>query len=104
MTETQRRYGHARNDFKRFHVDKAQELIAACDAAVAEARALAEAQRETLEQLRPFWAQGYTSDSEAAQASANALTELWKLLGVNNQTHAVIALRALLAAAEKIEL
>lgn len=50
-----------------------------------------------LEQLRPHWAKGYTSDSATAQAATAALTELWKLLGVENQTMAVLRLRAMLA-------
>lgn len=33
-----------------------------------------------------------------------ALAQLWEMMGVDNQTHAVVALRALLASAEKIEL
>lgn len=53
-------------------------------------------QVEALEQLRPQWAQGYTSDSMAAQASTTALSELWKLLGVEDQTTACAKLRALM--------
>lgn len=49
-----------------------------------------------LEALRPHWAQGYTSDSIAAQCCLDATLALWKLLGVNNQTEAVIRLRKLL--------
>ena len=44
---------------------------------------------ETLEALRPHWAQGYSDDSVAAQATTAALSQLWKLLGVDNQTAAV---------------
>jgi hypothetical protein len=42
--------------------------------------------------LRPVWAQGFTSDSQAAQANGNALSELWAELGVQNQTDAMQAL------------
>lgn len=49
-----------------------------------------------LESLRPHWAQGYTSDSVAAQASTAALSQLWGMLKVESQTDAVQALQALL--------
>jgi hypothetical protein len=48
---------------------------------------------ELLEELRPVWAQGWTSDSVAAQCATSAMTQLWKMLGVNNQTDAVQALK-----------
>lgn len=48
----------------------------------------------SLEALRPHWAQGYTSDSVAAQASTAALSQLWDMLKVESQTDAVIRLRA----------
>jgi len=51
-----------------------------------------------LESLRPVWAQGYSSDSEAAQASAAALSEIWERLGVHNQTAAMQRLNDLLGA------
>lgn len=54
-------------------------------------------QIEGLESLRPMWAQGYTSDSMAAQASTSALSTLWKMLGVDNQTAACEQLRGLLS-------
>ena len=44
---------------------------------------------EGLEQLRPAWAQGYSRDSIAAQASWTAITQLWAMLGVSSQTDAV---------------
>lgn len=50
---------------------------------------------EGYETLRPVWAQGWTDDSSAAQASSAALGQLWKLLGATNQTDAVIKLKAL---------
>lgn len=52
-----------------------------------------------LESLRPHWAQGYTSDSLAAQSSIAALSQVWDLLGVDNQTAAMQKLRDLLGVA-----
>jgi len=49
----------------------------------------------TLEMLRPHWAQGYTSDSIAAQTATAALAQLWGLLEVDNQTDAMAAIRRL---------
>lgn len=54
---------------------------------------------EMLEQLRPHWAQGHTSDSMAAQASTAALSSIWQLLGVDNQTAAMEKLRRVIAGA-----
>ncbi|MEJ0004413.1 MAG: DUF3850 domain-containing protein [Pararobbsia sp.] len=50
-----------------------------------------------LEQLRPVWAQGYSSDSSAAQSTAAALSFFWLHLGAENQTQAVQKFRALVA-------
>jgi hypothetical protein len=50
---------------------------------------------EALEKLRPHWANGYTSDSVAAQASTAALSTVWEMLEVRNQTEAVMKLRRL---------
>ena len=50
---------------------------------------------DTLELLRPHWAQGYSSDSVAAQASTAALVAFWEILGVSDQTSAINALKAL---------
>lgn len=55
----------------------------------------AKAKIEHLEQLRPHWAQGYSSDSIAAQTATSALSSLWALLGVPHQTAAVARLRRL---------
>ncbi|MEB2845904.1 hypothetical protein [Endobacterium cereale] len=60
----------------------------------------AEAKIEILEGLRPHWAKGYSSDSVAAQATTAALNQIWKLLGVENQTSAVMKLRELVTATE----
>ena len=48
-----------------------------------------------LEALRPVWAQGWSSDSQAAQASAAALSEIWGFLDVLNQTDAMESLKNL---------
>ena len=50
-----------------------------------------------LESLRPHWAKGYTDESVAAQAATGALTELWEMLGVKNQTQAALAIESLQA-------
>lgn len=55
-----------------------------------------EGQLAAVERLRPMWAQGHSTDSVAAQVSAAALTSLWDLLGVGNQTSAVVKLKQLL--------
>ncbi|MGF9564140.1 hypothetical protein AAIH70_11555 [Neorhizobium sp. BT27B] len=57
----------------------------------------AEAKIEALEAMRPHWAKGYSSDSIAAQVSAGSLNQVWKLLGVDNQTAAMMKLRELVA-------
>lgn len=51
---------------------------------------------EALESLRPQWALGFTNDSMAAQAWMCAVSSLWSMLGVHNQTDAVQRLRQLL--------
>ncbi len=51
--------------------------------------------KNALEALRPHWAQGYTDDSIAAQTATAALADIWELLGVDNQTAAMQALRRL---------
>ncbi|WP_298983438.1 hypothetical protein [uncultured Roseibium sp.] len=56
----------------------------------------AERSVETLEQLRPHWAQGFTSDGQAASAKTAALSQVWEALGVDNQTDAMHRLRYLL--------
>lgn len=55
---------------------------------------------EALETLRPVWAQGWSNESMAAQASASALAQLWQMLDASNQTQAVTKLRAVLAELE----
>jgi hypothetical protein len=50
-----------------------------------------------LEKLRPVWAEGWTKDSIAAQASAAALADLWATLEATSQTRAVQKLEKLVA-------
>lgn len=50
---------------------------------------------DAVERMRPHWAQGYSSDSLAAQAKAGALSQLWALLDTNDQTQAVMKLSSL---------
>jgi len=57
---------------------------------------LAEKRNAAFESLRPQWAQGFTKDSVAAQVSSGALSEIWALLGVDNQTEAIATIRHLL--------
>lgn len=47
-----------------------------------------------LEALRPHWAKGYSSASVAAQVQTTALNEIWKHLGVSNQTACMDKLRS----------
>ncbi|AQQ02427.1 hypothetical protein B0E33_01480 [Roseibium algicola] len=49
-----------------------------------------------LEQLRPVWAEGWSSDSMAAQASANIISDFYELLGVDNYHDAKNRLKYLL--------
>lgn len=78
----------------------ADAMIRAEQTLTPEGKELAEAREKikALEALRPLWAQGYSSDSIAAQSLTTALTKLYDLLGVTNQTAAVAMLRALVQA------
>jgi hypothetical protein len=77
MTELEQR---ADNEARHAHRELVEELEAKL--------AREELRNDALEQLRPVWAQGWTKDSMAAQASGNALSQLWKMLGVQDQTQA----------------
>lgn len=55
-----------------------------------------------LEVLRPHWAKGYSSDSVATQTYLTALEQLYALLGVTNQTQAVVKINCLLQVLELI--
>lgn len=48
-----------------------------------------------LEEMRPFWAKGYSSDSMAAQTATGALSNIWRCLGVKDQTACMYALEEL---------
>lgn len=75
--------------FFKEHINPYIELMKVAENTVDEALAHAEEAEKCLNELRSVWAQGYTSDSVAASSSANALAELWSILGANNQTEAV---------------
>lgn len=57
---------------------------------------------EGLESLRPVWAFGHSDASMTAQAATTALAGLWQMLGVKNQTEAVVAVRAARADTERL--
>jgi hypothetical protein len=48
------------------------------------------------EALRPQWAMGYSDDSIAAQLSTSALTQIYGVLGVQNQTQCIEKLHRLI--------
>lgn len=56
-------------------------------------------QIEALRKERPMLAQGFTSDSVAAQVCTASLHSVWKELGVSSQTECMQKLRELAAAA-----
>lgn len=58
-------------------------------------------QVDVLESLRPVWAHGFTPEGRAEQSACNALSGVWTLLGVTNQTECVQAIQRLLQIAEK---
>jgi hypothetical protein len=83
----------------RFWSKKASDLAkgnTTLRAQLATARADAENHRKALQVLRPVWAHGWTDDSQAAQATAAALGQLWALLDATNQTDAARRLHALI--------
>lgn len=51
------------------------------------------ARLKAVESMRPQWAQGFTSDSVAAQTKSAALQQVWDYLGVSDQTACMQALR-----------
>ncbi len=52
-----------------------------------------ERQVNDLEALRPLWAQGYSSDSIAAQSLGNVVADYWGILGVDNHTAGMRCMR-----------
>lgn len=97
MTDEQRRFMHARQRVMETHVNPITELLGACSDMVAKANRERDQAITTMEALRPVWAQGFTSVSQAAAANGTALAEIWRALGVDNQTAAMARLRELLA-------
>lgn len=78
-------------------LDPVLDLMKEANAAIEEAEQRALRAEATLEALRPVWAQGFSSDSVAAQGLGNAVSEMWGILGVKNQTEAMERLRFLTA-------
>lgn len=72
----------------------AEWAVAELDAAADNAQKMRD-QIDHLESLRPHWAKGYSSDSVAAQVNLTALMQLWELLGVSDQTAAVLKMTSL---------
>jgi hypothetical protein len=89
------RFEEAKAHVKHHHFDPILELMNAANQAVDNAERRAIQAEATLEAMRPHWAQGYTSDSMAAQAKTTALSEIWEFLNVKNQTAAMAKLREL---------
>lgn len=96
MNDHTRRYADASENVRNKFLDPITGLLKATAAFCEDANQRASRAETTLEVLRPVWAQGYTSDSQAAQATANALAEIWQILGVDNQTAAMQRLRDIL--------
>jgi hypothetical protein len=71
-------------------------MIDAAGAVITNAHAERDKAVTMLEVLRPVWAQGYTSDSVAAQTTATAISQIWRALEVEDQSAAMVKLRALL--------
>lgn len=91
-----RRYAVAKAAIEGGLIAPLQEILDATHDAIVEARVAADDAKAYAEQMRPHWAKGFTDDSMAAQAQTNALSELWVMLGVENQTAAVERLQALI--------
>lgn len=101
MTDAQRRYMRARQAIEENFLNPLNEFRAAATGLAAAEKARADQAEVALAALRPVWAQGFTSDSEAAQANGAALGEIWEFLGVTDQTAAMKALRAMEERAER---
>jgi hypothetical protein len=97
MTEAQRAYMHARQRIDAVLLNPVTNLLDAAKALVADAEARAVSAEVALKEMRPVWAQGYTSDSQAAQGWSCAVAEMWAFLGAQNQTQAMERLRDLVA-------
>ena len=91
-----RRLSKAQQALDESFIRPIQELIEASAEVARTAEQRAFRAETLLEVLRPVWAQGHSTDSEAAQAHGNALSEIWQKLGVTDQTAAMARLRELL--------
>lgn len=90
MTDAERRYMHARRRVMDAHVNPIQDLLEQSLAVVNDYKRERDEARAVLEQLRPVWAHDIT-----LQAPANAMSEMWALVGAHNQTQAMKRLRYL---------
>jgi hypothetical protein len=95
MTAALLKYAQAHEQFEALVLRPAENLLTASAEAVKDANGRATAAHDMLETMRPVWAQGFTSDSMAAQATSAALAQMWKALGVTDQTAAMAAIRKL---------
>lgn len=95
ISQAVKRFARAKQHVEQTLVNPVTELLEATTAVVAEARFERDEAKRLLEQMRPVWAQGFSTDSEAAQAATNAMSEMWAILGVDNQTAAMERLRRL---------
>lgn len=90
MTDAEREYMHARRRVMDAHVNPIQDLLERSLAVVNDYKRERDAAYEALEQLRPVWAHDIK-----LQAPANAMSEMWALVGARNQTEAMKRLRYL---------
>lgn len=91
-----REYAQAR-ELLRKSVSPVENYIEATERLVCELRSELKQTNQYVEEMRPHWAQGYSDDSMAAQASTSALAEVWSALGVNNQTDCMQKLRLIVS-------
>lgn len=91
------RYQDAKERVVNTLLDPVLDLMKEANAAIEEAERRALQAEATLEALRPVRAHGFSSDSVAAQSLGNAVSEMWGILGVSNQTAAMERLRLLVA-------
>lgn len=86
-----KRYAEARERLRKL-IEPVEEYISVAEQEICELRLSV----KTLEDLRPHWAKGYSSDSMAAQASTAALSDIWTAIGASNQTECMDKIASLL--------
>lgn len=92
-THQNQHFYEMRRQFKAAHLDPAVELMQAATAAVEEAERRAKQAETHLEVMTPVWQHGPDFGARLA------LSEIWAILGVKDQTGAMARLRELLAEA-----